>query len=193
MVRCDIVGRLAREGASSERKGEAMGRLHVCSLARVPETLRQTGARSLITLLDHETPVTRPRAIAPNRHLRVSMSDIVLEIDGHILPSQSHVVALLDFIQSWDRADPLLIHCYAGVSRSTAAAFIAACALAPNRDEFEIAGLLRRRSPTATPNARLVEIADDLLGREGRMRAAIARIGRGADCFEGVPFALECR
>lgn len=168
-----------------------MSRLHVCSLARVPDMVRETGARSLVTLIDSGTFVPRPPAIAPERHLRVSLSDIVMATDGHVLPELAHVAALLDFVRAWDRAAPMLIHCYAGVSRSTAAAFIAACALDPRRDEFDIAGLLRLRSPTATPNARLVEIADALLRRKGRMSAAIRGIGRGADCFEGVPFALE--
>ena len=94
-------------------------------------------------------------------------------------------------MRGWDRAEPMLIHCYAGVSRSTAAAFIAACALKPERDEFEVARALRAASPTATPNARLVALADAALGRDGRMSEAIAAIGRGEDCFEGTPFALE--
>ena len=85
----------------------------------------------------------------------------------------------------------MVIHCYAGVSRSTAAAFIAACALAPERPEIEIARALRAASPTASPNTRLIEIADRMLGRAGRMVAAVDAIGRGEDCFEGVPFALE--
>ena len=92
---------------------------------------------------------------------------------------------------SWDRAEPLLIHCFAGVSRSTAAAFIAACALAPERDEFAIARSLRAASPTASPNARLVALADAVLDRGGRMNEAIEAIGRGQDCEEGVPFGLE--
>jgi predicted protein tyrosine phosphatase len=168
-----------------------MGRLHVCSLAKVPETIRDTGARSLVTLIDSGTPVARPSEIPVERHLRVSMSDIVVAVDGHILPSGGHVAELLDFVKQWDRAEPMVIHCYAGVSRSTAAAFIAACALSPRRDEDEIAAAIRRESPTATPNARLVAVADAILQREGRMSAAIAKIGRGAECFEGVPFALE--
>ena len=168
-----------------------MGRLHVCSLARVPETVRATGARSLVTLIDQGTPVVRPSEIAAERHLFVSISDIVVAVDGHILPSDEHVASLLDFVQRWDRAAPMLIHCYAGVSRSTAAAFIAACALNPDRDEHEIAAAIRRHSPTATPNARLVAIGDEILRRGGRMNSAIAKIGRGADCFEGTPFALE--
>jgi len=85
----------------------------------------------------------------------------------------------------------MLIHCFAGVSRSTASAFIAACLLAPHRDEHEIARALRKASPTATPNARFVALADSRLERKGRMSAAVAAIGRGEDCFEGLPFALE--
>jgi predicted protein tyrosine phosphatase len=77
------------------------------------------------------------------------------------------------------------------VSRSTAAAFITACALRPHRDEAEIAQAVRTKSPTATPNSRLVTIADAMLGRNGRMVAAIEKIGRGRNCFEGAPFALE--
>ena len=168
-----------------------MGRLHVCSLAKVPVTVRDTGARSLVTLIDRGTLVARPVEIAADRHLYVSISDIVEAIEGHILPSDAHVAELLEFVRRWDRAAPMLIHCYAGVSRSTAAAFIAACALSPHRDEYEIATAIRRNSPTANPNARLIALADAMLQRDGRMSAAIQRIGRGQDCFEAVPFALE--
>ncbi len=51
--------------------------------------------------------------------------------------------------------------------------------------------LMRFLSPSATPNPRLIEVADAILGRQGRMIAAIRAIGRGADAFEGAPFALE--
>ena len=85
----------------------------------------------------------------------------------------------------------MLIHCFAGVSRSTAAAFITACALNPAREEAQIARAIRSASPTATPNARLVAVADAMLERDGRMSAAIAAIGQGEECFEGLPFALE--
>ena len=122
---------------------------------------------------------------------------------GSTLPSFWHAFHKLDpSVQKLARAayrqfmadpanHPVLIHCYAGVSRSTAAAFIAACALNPTRDEAEIARAIRAASPTATPNARLVAIGDSMLERGGRMSAAIEGIGRGEECFEGVPFALE--
>jgi predicted protein tyrosine phosphatase len=100
------------------------------------------------------------------------------------------VEEFLAFLSAWDRTRPLVLHCYAGISRSTAAAYIAACALHPDRDEAELAQRLRRLSPSATPNRRLVAVADEVLGRDGRMVAAIAAIGRGADAFEGEPFCL---
>ncbi|MGO4872193.1 MAG: tyrosine phosphatase family protein [Roseiarcus sp.] len=168
-----------------------MPRIHVCSLALIGETVETSGARSMVTLLNTGTRVVRPRAIKPERHLYIAVADIVEDEPGHILPADSHVRELLDFVATWDRAAPLLIHCFAGVSRSTAAAFIAACALSPRRDEGEIALALRAASPTATPNARLVALADATLGRAGRMTRAIEEIGRGEECFEGVPFALE--
>ena len=154
-----------------------MPRLHVCPLSRIDEIVAQSGARSMVTLINVGTSVARPREIAKDRHLFIGMSDIVAPMQGHVTPAVQHIDTLLSFVRAWDRADPLLIHCWAGVSRSTAAAFVSACALAPDRDE------------AADQTARVFE-KFERLGRNGRMVEAIAAIGRGADCFEGVPFAL---
>jgi predicted protein tyrosine phosphatase len=170
-----------------------MLRIHVCPLSKLPETVRATGAQSLVTLIDKGTLVRRPSGIAAGKHLVVVLSDIVAELEGHTLPSETHVEKFLAFVRRWDQTGPLLIHCWAGVSRSPAAAFIAACALRPHRNEAEIAQGVRANSPTATPNARLVAIADAMLGRNGRMVAAVERIGRGSICYEGAPFVLELR
>ena len=168
-----------------------MSRIHVCSIFRIADVAKATGARTLVTLINREIRVDRPAAIAPDRHLFVGVSDITSEAEGQILPGEEHVETLLDFVRAWDRQEPLLMHCFAGISRSTAAAFISACALSPHLGEEEIAQRLRRASPTATPNARLVALADKVLGREGRMIRAIERIGRGEDCIEGEPFAID--
>ena len=168
-----------------------MTRIHVCALSKIHAVSAAIGARSLVTLINVDTLVERPPAIGEDAHLFLGMSDIVAPQHGEIAPAENHVRQLLGFAERWDRAHPLLIHCFAGVSRSTAAAFISACALDPRRPEDEIAARLRALSPTATPNPLLVEIADDMLRRRGRMSAAIRAIGRGVECFEGVPFALD--
>ncbi len=168
-----------------------MPRLHVCSLALIGEIVAKTGARSLVTLLSPGADLDRPIEIKPERHLYLAVSDIVTPTPGQILPDRIHLEELLGFVRAWDRAEPMVIHCFAGVSRSTAAAYIAACALKPGGDEFAIARTIRAASPTASPNPRLVALADDALGRRGRMNEAIAAIGRGEACYEGTPFTLE--
>jgi predicted protein tyrosine phosphatase len=145
----------------------------------------------VVTLINYGTPVERPASIPRERHLFISMSDIVEPLDGHILPGADHVETLLGFVRGWEREAPIVFHCYAGISRSTAAAFITACALAPEHPEADIARRLREASATATPNARMVAVADDLLSRGGRMVDAVRRIGRGAEAFEGAPFTLR--
>ncbi len=168
-----------------------MPTLHVCSLSRLHETVAEPRASHLVTLISEGTPVERPAAIAADRHLHLSLHDITEPLEGHVHPAEHHVETLLDFVRAWDRERPLVIHCWAGISRSTAGAFITACALGPGRRERDIALALRAASPIATPNRRLVEIADGLLAREGRMSEAVRIIGRGADAMEGSPFRLD--
>ena len=91
----------------------------------------------------------------------------------------------------WDRRAPLVIHCYAGVSRSTASAFATACALNPKRDEIEIARQIRAASPIASPNRLIVALADRALGREGRMLRALDKMGAASMMVEGVPFRVD--
>jgi predicted protein tyrosine phosphatase len=107
------------------------------------------------------------------------------------VPAQEHVERLIDFVGQWDRAAPMVVHCYAGISRSTAGAYVAACALNPARDEQQIAWDIRRASRTAQPNVAIVSIADRLLKRDGRMVRAIETIGPGHAAMEGDPFRLD--
>jgi predicted protein tyrosine phosphatase len=165
--------------------------IHVCSLARLHETVEETGALHVVTLLKDTDLVQRPNGVSEANHLILGMDDIATPIDGYVLPCDEHVTRLIAFVRGWDRAKPMVVHCYAGISRSTAGAFVAACVLNPQRDERAIARELRRASATATPNPRIVSLADRVLGREGRMVAAIDSIGRGTLAYEGNPFRLD--
>ncbi len=165
--------------------------IHVCSLARLHETVAATGARHVVSLLSDEAGVKLPAGIPPENHLRLRLHDISSPLDGYVMPEETHVADLLNFVRGWNRRTPMVVHCYAGISRSTASAFVSVCALNPQRDEGNIAQALRRASPTATPNIRIVSLADRLLGRDGRMVAAIETIGRGILASEGTPFRLD--
>jgi predicted protein tyrosine phosphatase len=165
--------------------------IHVCSLSRLYETVEETGAGHVVTLLKDTDRVERPPTVDAANHLILGMDDITAPMDGYVIPCDEHVARLIDFVRGWNRAKPMVVHCYAGISRSTAGAFVAACALNPARDELAIAQALRRASATATPNIRIVSLADRMLARDGRMVAAIDSIGRGLMAFEADPFRLE--
>lgn len=126
--------------------------------------------------------------IAPARRLRLNFHDVAAPTAGFDAAREKDAAAIVDFARQWRRdktSGTLLFHCWAGISRSTAAAYTARCALEPERREDDIAQDLRAIAPWATPNPLLVALADGLLTRNGRMRAAIAAIGRGRDAFQG--------
>jgi predicted protein tyrosine phosphatase len=165
--------------------------IHVCALRHVPEMIKHTGARHLVSAINADFLPETPTAIPGNRHLKLDMNDIVEPQPDLILPNTEHVAKLIDFVRSWDKQAPMLIHCYAGLSRSTAAAFIALCALNSRTPEETIARALRRSSDTAVPNRLFVAVADKVLRREGRMIAALDSMGESRRAYECTPFGVE--
>lgn len=162
-----------------------------CPLSKVPDVGATLQPQSMLTLLSGGMTVDPPASVKPGQWLFVGVNDINTANPGLKLAEAGDIEAILAFLNKWDEASPLLIHCWAGISRSTACTFIAGCLLRPKLSEQELAWRLRFASPSATPNHRLVALADQALGRAGRMVAAIDEIGRGTDAFEGNVFQLD--
>lgn len=166
----------------------------VCPLSKVSDMVALNRPGRVISLLDPEGAFPELGPQYANRHLRLSFHDVHMPGGEQIMPSSEHVRTLLRFLETWERNESLLIHCRAGIGRSTAAAFIAVCAVEPATDEHDVALALRRASPLARPNEVLVLLADRELGREGRMHRAIANTGYGQppiDPQENEPFQLS--
>lgn len=148
------------------------GAIYVCGLADLgsaAETFRPSHLISLVP--DFEQPPT-PDFIAPRNHLRLELDDIEEPTPELLLPDRKHVERLIRFVESWPGDRPLMIHCAAGVSRSTAAALVA-LACVTDLSEQELASTLRRAAPHAAPNRRIVELADALLEKGGRLVKAL--------------------
>jgi len=156
----------------------------VCSRGDVAKTVNASAAKSLVSISGLGDPV--PKLDQVERHLVLTFSDV----GGAVRPSSSDVESLLAFAEGWDQEEPLVIHCWQGVSRSPAAAFIVACALRHDVAELRVARLLRQASPAARPNVDLVSLADEVMGRSGRMRQAIATIGAVSGVARAMPFRL---
>jgi predicted protein tyrosine phosphatase len=170
-----------------------MSTLHICPLGAVERLVREVQPSHLVSLINAEMMIGTPATIAPPAHLKLGMNDIAWPREGLCAPGQAQIERLIGFIEDWPRRAPLLIHCWAGISRSTAAAYIALCVLNPDRSENELARVLRRAAPSASPNPLLIAHADQVLGRDNRMVGSIAAIGRGQEAFEGTPFSLPAR
>lgn len=163
-------------------------KLVVSPLAGLQNALEAHKPSHVITLISPDAPAVVCGGI--HNHLTLRFNDIAAPQDGLVAPNADTVQALLTFAQGWDRSAPLLVHCFAGISRSTTAAYILSCEAAGPGHEVEIAARLRRASGSATPNALMVALADDILRRDGRMVAGIAAIGRGEEAAQGSCFEL---
>jgi len=168
----------------------------VCSLSLAPTLARMHRPSRAISLLDPGTQFPAFDHLHHEHSLKLEVFDVEQELDeDQPSPGPAHVKSILDFVSDWDREAPLLVHCYAGISRSTATAFIAACLHNPDVPEITIARALREASPMASPNRRFVALADAALNRDGRMIGAMSDIGRGGGWtgYESEPFTLQSR
>jgi predicted protein tyrosine phosphatase len=151
--------------------------IYVCNLQEMPSHCLALEPSHLVSLVaPGELPAT-PESILVERHLRIEIHDITEALDGHVMPQAEHVAEVIKFMRAWSHDEgPLLIHCFAGISRSMAAALIGLVVKAGGR-EAEAAALMRRTAPHAWPNARMIALADELLGCEGRLIAAREAMG----------------
>jgi predicted protein tyrosine phosphatase len=163
--------------------------IYVSSLGGLNAVASSLPSFDLLTLLSPTATARDWSGLARARHVQLAFHDIVELTPDLIAPDADVVAAILQFGREGIAERPMLIHCWAGISRSSAAAYSIACDRNPGY-EAAIADELRKRSPYVTPNKLMVQLADEQLGRDGRMVEAIARIGRGADALEGAPYQL---
>jgi predicted protein tyrosine phosphatase len=166
------------------------GAIYVCPLSVVPGVVRGSSASRLLTCLQEEIVVETPSLIKPDLHFRLHIDDISRPALGYVAPNEQHVTQVIDFARAWGGQGPVVVHCWAGISRSTAAALISLCTLNPETPEQLIAAALREASPTAHPNRLMISLADAALDRKGRLIAAVESMGRGVPAAEALPFSL---
>jgi predicted protein tyrosine phosphatase len=162
-----------------------MSMILVTPLSAVEDTIRRYRPSHLMTLLSPEHMIETPAGIEAARHLRLGVNDVSEVEAAEVPPSEHHVAQIIAFARAWPAEAPLLVHCWAGISRSTAAAYIVLCDRLGPGSETQIAQALRFRAPHAYPNSLMVSLADRALGREGRMIHAVNMIGRGSIVAEG--------
>lgn len=152
-------------------------RLTVCGIQELGGHCT-AGVTHVLSILDPDHP--EPEAFDrydTHHRLTLRFHDIIGPWPGWVAPEREHVERIVAFGADLDTAGEalrhLLIHCHAGISRSTAALATLLARHTPPGDEPAIFERLRRIRPQAWPNSRMIGFADDILGREGRLFAAL--------------------
>lgn len=146
----------------------------ICGLAELA-LHADTGVTHVVSILDPHWPDPEEfAAYAPHERVLWRFDDVVKTDGGFVAPAGKNVAAILELGLRLQRepVKRLLIHCHAGVSRSTATAVILMVQNNPGREAQAFAELDRVR-PRSWPNALMIRMADDQLGRGGALVAAL--------------------
>jgi predicted protein tyrosine phosphatase len=135
------------------------------------------GVTHILSILDPEWPDPAAfQAFDPHFRAIMRFHDAIEPGPDVLLPQKGDVEAILAFGRDAADAGGLLVHCHAGISRSTAATLMILAQAQPDEGEESLADRLLQTRPQAWPNSRMIEFADELLDRRGRLVAAIAGI-----------------
>jgi predicted protein tyrosine phosphatase len=170
-------------------KGKLPFMMSICGLDELADELESLRPSHVISILDpgddQDDPLVFDETIRVlslrffDVHAKGGMVGTMLSAgDREEYPCVDHAHAIIAFGREIPRGSRVLIHCWAGVSRSTAAAYVLACMhLSPE----EAMSLILNLRPGAMPNRLLVRFSDKILGFEGRMVAAIDGHKQGVD------------
>jgi predicted protein tyrosine phosphatase len=154
----------------------AFSALTVCGLDELGRHSAR-GVTHVLSILDPEWP--EPKAFQdfdPHSRATFRFHDAIEPARGVVLPHKAAIEAILAFGHSAGDVRHLLIHCHAGISRSTAAMLMILAQAHPRATEESVVDRLLEIRPQAWPNSRMIAFGDELLGRDGRLSAAVGRI-----------------
>jgi len=133
-----------------------------------------TGASHVLSILDPDYPVPEAfGAFGEHEKTEVRFHDIIDETPGLLLPQPEHVERILALGRSL-LSEPaatahLLVHCHAGISRSTASMALILAQALPEQPADTVLALVHGIREKAWPNLRLIEMGDAMLGRGGAL------------------------
>jgi predicted protein tyrosine phosphatase len=155
-------------------------RLTICGLQELGG-FRDAAVTHVLSILDPDYPDPADfAAYGDHKRLTLRFDDELDPRPGVVLPERNHIEELLRFGEGLaaEESDPLwhlLVHCHAGISRSTASMAMLLADARPRLDEDAVFAHIREIRPQAWPNSRMISFADDLLGRGGKLIAALRR------------------
>ena len=156
----------------------------VCSLKDLENVCESVNPSHLISVIDPGYAPETPKGV--KNHLKLGFDDI-LEVNENnnifrlntdkipqLPPNKIHTDSIVDFSNTWKSPDPIVIHCWCGVSRSMATATYLMCKAYPTRIDRNIR-YIRYLAPHANPNKLLIKLFEDSLKLENQITSAFAK------------------
>jgi len=163
-----------------EHRRRATPRISICGITELGEH-SAAGATHVLSILGPNSPDPPEFAeFVPHRRLVLRFHDVIEPLPDQIAPTRADVERLLVFGREVGETPDahLLVHCRAGVSRSTAAATLIMMQANPEWPASAALEAVAALRPRAWPNLRILEFGDALLGRNGEIVAAVGAIYR---------------
>jgi predicted protein tyrosine phosphatase len=125
-------------------------------------------ARRIVSILNTGAPQPLALAGVDAELLTLRFDDVIVPGGGFRPPDRDDIERLLAFDLNHRAGELLLVHCTAGISRSTAALAILLAQRRPGAEADAFAAV-RAARPKAWPNSLMVALADDVLDAQGRL------------------------
>jgi predicted protein tyrosine phosphatase len=155
-------------------------RISICGIPELGEH-SAAGVTHVVSILGPNSPdPLELAAFAPHRRLILRFHDVIEPQPEQIAPTREDVERLLVFGREVGETPEahLLVHCHAGVSRSTAAAALILMQANPEWSASAALDAIAASRPRAWPNLLILEFGDALLGRDGEVVAVAGSIYR---------------
>jgi predicted protein tyrosine phosphatase len=157
-------------------------RITVCGIEELADH-RETGASHVLSILDPDCPVPEAfGSFGEHEKLELRFHDVIEEDETSAPPRKEDVVRLLEFGRDLMAEPPadahLLVHCHAGISRSTASMALILAQGLPDLSARQILQEVLRIREKAWPNLRIMELGDKLLSRNGDLIVASIELYR---------------
>lgn len=167
-------------------------RLVICGLDELEQHCN-ADISHLVSILDPDSAEPGIFRLFPTQErLCLRFHDVIDDHEGMVAPQRDDIDRLLRFGSSLAHsrsARGLLVHCHAGLSRSTAAAVLLLAQARPDRSPEAAVSEMLELKPKAWPNLRMIELGDQLLVCEGRLVRAVRR--HYADMVERFPLLRQ--
>ena len=146
---------------------------HICGIDELGEAPVGTATR-VVSIISPRAEIPAELAHLRDNLLVLRFDDVIDGTNNYQIVTEDDIARLLAFDRDHAPDETLLVHCTAGISRSTAAMVLLLAQRAPG-DEEAIFAQIRAIRPKAWPNSRMIAFGDKLLGVNGKLVEALRK------------------